>query len=53
MVETAPDTSPVYECGDSRESTGDMVTELSGSPAAFTPFAFPPPVPPPDRKSVV
>lgn len=48
VVETVPDTSPVNECGDSRESTGDIVTELSGSaPAAFTPFALAPPEPPP------
>ncbi len=26
--------SPAYECGDSRESTGDMVTELSERPPA-------------------
>ena len=48
VVEAAPDTSPVYECGDSKESTGDMVTELSGSPpAALTPFTLLAPVPPP------
>lgn len=60
---TTDETSPVYECGDSSESTGDMVTELSGSPpppphpppppaAAFPPLALsvallPPPLAPP------
>lgn len=33
--------SPAYECGDSRESTGDMVTELSERPLAAL-VTFPP-----------